>query len=210
MKRFLLSLISLLLAGAAFAQSPLEIVSLMEQEMNKHEKEGMVMTVSIKIPILGTMKTRTFTLGDKLRMDASMAGAQVVTWSDGTTKWTYESKENKIEIENENPDKPTSGEGDAAMFKDITEGYDVSIKKETPDAWYLQCRKSRNNKEKDDPRNMDLVIAKGSFLPVSLSASLRGVTLTMSDISFGVTDAQVTFNPDEYPGATIVDKCQGE
>ena len=149
MKRFLLSLISLLLAGAAFAQSPLEIVSLMEQEMNKHEKEGMVMTVSIKIPILGTMKTKTFTLGDKLRMDASMAGAQVVTWSDGTTKWTYESKENKIEIENENPDKPTSGEGDATMFKDITEGYDVSIKKETPDAWYLQCRKSRNNKEKD-------------------------------------------------------------
>lgn len=209
MKRFIALFFSLLFAGAAFAQTPREIVARMEEEMDKHEKDGLAMTVSIKIPILGTMNTRTYTLGEKLRMEATMAGAQVITWTDGKTKWTYDSKDNEIEIESEDPNKPTSSEGDAEMFDNITDGYDVSLKKETAEAWYIQCKKSRTNKEKDDPKNMDLVIAKGTYLPMSLSATLRGVTMTMSNISFGVTEDQVAFDPSAYPGAKIVDKRKG-
>ena len=206
MKKLFSFFAALLMAGTAFAQTAEEIVSRMETEMDQHESEGMVMTVSIKIPILGTMNSKTYTLGDKLCMEATMMGHQVITWSDGTTKWTYTSKDNEIEIENEDPKDPTSGDGDAEMFDNVTEGYDVSIKKETAEAWYIQCKKSKTNKEKDDPKNMDLVIAKGSYLPISLSATLKGVTMTMSDISFGITEDQVTFNPEKYPDAKIVDK----
>ena len=53
---------------------------------------------------------------------------------------------------------------------------------------------------------MNLVVAKGTFYPVSLSAKMSGITMTMRDLSYGVTEAQVTFNPADYPDATIEDK----
>ena len=92
------------------------------------------------------------------------------------------------------------------MFEDITDGYDVSISKQTADAWYISCKKSKSNKSKDDPKNMELVVSKKDYSPISLSASMSGVKMTMRDISFGVTESMVTFNPDKYPGVKIVDK----
>jgi hypothetical protein len=35
---------------------------------------------------------------------------------------------------------------------------------------------------------------------------MAGASVTMRDISFGVTEKQVTFDAKQYPGATIVDK----
>jgi outer membrane lipoprotein-sorting protein len=92
------------------------------------------------------------------------------------------------------------------MFSGITDGYDVTLKKETADAWYFLCKKSKTNTDKDDPKSIDLVVAKGTYYPVSLKAKLSGVTMTLRDVSFGVTEQQVTFNPKDYPTATIVDK----
>ena len=47
---------------------------------------------------------------------------------------------------------------------------------------------------------------KGTYWPVSLSTSMTGASVTMRDISFGVTEKQVTFDANQYPGATIIDK----
>ena len=44
------------------------------------------------------------------------------------------------------------------------------------------------------------------YYPVSLSAKISGITMTMRDISFGVTEKQVTFNAADFPGIAIVDK----
>lgn len=54
-------------------------------------------------------------------------------------------------------------------------------------------------------KRMDLVVAKETYWPVSLSTSVTAASVTMRDISFGVTEEQVTFNPKEFPQATIVD-----
>ena len=53
---------------------------------------------------------------------------------------------------------------------------------------------------------MDLVINKGTYLPVSLSAKVSSVTMTMREISFGISEKQVTFNISDYPDAKIIDK----
>ena len=91
------------------------------------------------------------------------------------------------------------------MFSGIIEGYEIILKDETDDAWYLLCRKLRSNRDKDAPKSMDLVVAKGSYYPVSLRATVSGITLTMRDIAFGVSESMVTFNPSDYPGVKILD-----
>ena len=202
MRAFLL--LAIAFAVAALAQTPEEIVSRMEAEMDKHENDGIIMTVDVKIPILGTMTTKTYSLGDKLRVEGKMMGVDIVTWSDGVTEWTYDSKTNTIEITKEKA--KDSSEGDAEMFQGLTDGYDVSISKETADAWHILCKKTKANTDKDAPKTVNLVIAKSNYYPLSLSAKVSGVTMTMRDIAFGVTEKQVTFDPREYPTAKIEDK----
>ena len=206
MRKLIFLISALLCSAAALAQTPEEILSRMETAMAAHEKDGIVMTVDVKIPILGAMSTKTYALGEKFRLEASMAGVDVITWSDGKSKWTYTSKDNEVIIEKENPDRPTSSEGDTEMFNGIAEGYDVTPSKETDKAWYFNCKKSKDNKEKDVPKTIDIVVAKGTYYPVSLSAQMKGITVTMRGISFGVTEKQVSFDAKDYPNVKITDK----
>ena len=189
---------------AAVAQTPEEIVSRMEAEMNSHAGEGIAMTVDIKIPILGTATSRSYVYGSKLRVEMKMMGAQVVTWSDGETSWTYVSKDNSLTIQSAGHKKANTG--DVELFMGITDGYDVSMKKETADAWHLLCKKSKGNKDEDDPKTMDLVVSKKNYYPLSLKASMSGMTMTMRDISFDVTETDVTFDPSKFPGVKIIRK----
>lgn len=189
---------------AAVAQTPEEIVSRMEAEMNSHAGEGIAMTVDIKIPILGTATSRSYVYGSKLRVEMKMMGVQTVTWSDGETSWTYVSKDNSLTIRSAGHKKANTG--DVELFMGITDGYDVSMKKETADAWHLLCKKSKGNKDEDDPKTMDLVVSKKNYYPLSLKASMSGMTMTMRDISFDVTEADVTFDPSKFPGVKIIRK----
>lgn len=204
MKKFFATLsLVLAVAAVAWAQTPEEIISQMENVMRQHEAEGVVMTMDMKIPILGTFSTHVWTLGDRTRAEMEVVGEKVVTISDGTTSWTYNGKNNEITID---AAKASPSDGNPGMFKDVTEGYDVSLKKETDKAWYFSCKKSRTNTKKDDPKTMEIVVEKGSYMPLSLSARLSGVTMTMRGISFGFNEDLLVFDQDQYPGATVVDK----
>ena len=207
MKKLLSIIAFIAFAGVAIAQTPEEIISRMEAEMAKHdEKEGLAMTMDMKIPILGTFSSRTYTLGDKYRIEITEDGKQSITWSDGQTDWNYDSEKNEIEIKKHEVKEKTETEGDAKMFNGITDGYDVKLDKETSDTWQFLCKRSKSNPDKDAPKKMTLVVAKGTYMPVSLSASVSLMTITMRDLSYGVTEEQVTFNPKNYPNATLVDK----
>ena len=207
MKKLLSIIAFIAFAGVAIAQTPEEIISRMEAEMAKHdEKEGLAMTMDMKIPILGTFSSRTYTLGDKYRIEVSEDGKQTISWSDGKTDWTYSSEKNEIEIKKHEVKEKTETEGDAKMFSGITDGYDVKLDKETSDSWQFLCKRSKSNPDKDAPKKMTLIVAKGTYMPISLSAKVSAITITMRDLSYGVTEEQVTFNPRNYPTATIVDK----
>ncbi len=207
MKRFFALLTALVLAGAAYAQTAEEIVARMDAAMEQVSAEnGFRMTMDIKIPILGTMSSDAWSLGDKMRLEAQMMGKKLVTWQDGQTEWTYDAGENTITIENQDKTKKSDEEENMKMFQSATEGYDVSIAKETSSAWTIKCKKNRFNTNKDDPKNMEIVIAKDTYYPMSLSAKVDLVTVTMRNLKFNVTEEEVTFNKADYPGATIIDK----
>ena len=206
MKRIFALLLTLVCSIPALAQTAEEIVARMDQEMNKTVKEKVAFTMEMKIPILGTMSSRNYVYGDKMKMEGKMMGEKVVMFSDGKTDWTYNSKENTIEIENAKPSEDSKKDADMDMLEGITTGYDVSIKKETDTAWYIRCKKSASNTEKDDPKTMDLVVRKSNYIPISVSTKMKGVTVTLKDFAFNVTEKQVTFNQADYPGAKVVDK----
>ena len=207
MKRILALLTACAFAVAAYAQTAEEIMAKMGEVMEQvGEESGLRMTMDIKIPILGTMSTKAWSLGDKMRMEAEMMGKKLITWQDGETEWTYDSDANTITIEKQDTSKKSEEKENMEMFQNATEGYDVSIGKETSTTWTIKCRKNRSNTNKDDPKNMEIVVAKGTYYPVSLSAKVDMVTVTMRDLKFHVTEKEVTFNKAEYPGATIIDK----
>ena len=207
MKRILALLTACAFALAAYAQTAEEIMAKMGEVMEQvGEESGLRMTMDIKIPILGTMSTKAWSLGDKMRMEAEMMGKKLITWQDGETEWTYDSDANTITIEKQDTSKKSEEKENMEMFQNATEGYDVSIGKETSTTWTIKCRKNRSNTNKDDPKNMEIVVAKGTYYPVSLSAKVNMVTVTMRDLKFHVTEKEVTFNKAEYPGATIIDK----
>lgn len=207
MKRILTFICALVLTTAAFAQTPEEIVVEMGKAMEKHEvTDGFAMVMEMKIPILGTFASAVKSWGDKMRMEMDVKGEQVITYIDGDTEWDYNVKEKVIKIKKRDVTKKSKEEENMEMFQSATDGYDVSISKETDKAWYLRCKKSRSNTNKDDPKNMDLVIAKGTYMPLSLSAKVSGITITMRDLDFNVTEKDVTFNQADYPGVKIVDE----
>ncbi len=207
MKRILTFICALVLTTAAFAQTPEEIVVEMGKAMEKHEvTDGFAMVMEMKIPILGTFASAVKSWGDKMRMEMDVKGEQVITYIDGDTEWDYNVKEKVIKIKKRDVTKKSKEEENMKMFQSATDGYDVSISKETDKAWYLRCKKSRSNTNKDDPKNMDLVIAKGTYMPLSLSAKVSGITITMRDLDFNVTEKDVTFNQADYPGVKIVDE----
>ena len=207
MKKLIAIIGFIAMATASMAQTAEEIVSRMDAEMSKHdESEGIAMTMDIKMIIIGTISSRSYVLGDKMRVEADRDDNHFVTWSDGKTEWTYDSEKNEIEITNAKPKEKTETDGDTKMFSGITDSYDLKINKETATEWHIRCKRSRSNPDKDAPKRMDLVVAKETYWPVSLTASVTGATVTMRDVSYGVSEEQVTFNAKDYPDAKIIDK----
>jgi hypothetical protein len=207
MKKLIAIISFIALATTAMAQTAEEIVSRMNAEMSKHdESEGFAITMDMKIILVGTISSRSYILGDKMRIEANKDGKNFVTWSDGKTEWSYDSETNEIEITNAKPREKSDKDSNTKLFKNVTEGYDVKIDKETATEWHIRCKRSKSNPDKDAPKRMDLVVAKGTYWPVSLTTSVTAASVTMRDISFGVTEERVTYNPKEFPNATIVDK----
>lgn len=205
MKKLITLLAALALAVAAFAQTPEEIIQRMDEATTRFEADGFSADMDLKV-FLFTIKSKMFTRGDKARIETEIMGEKLIVWTDGKTEWTYDSTNQTVTIK----DEETSGDKDADgadLLKDITSGYDVSLRKQTATQWSIRCKKSRSNTDPDVPKTMDLVIDKNTCLPVSLTATMKEGTLVLHDFQFGqVSEAQVTFRPEDYPGVTTIDE----
>lgn len=206
MKRILFVLAALFSALSVSAQTAEEILENMEKAMEAGETQGMVMTIDIKMPVIGTISSKSYSRGDKVRMESTMMGVNVIAFTNGDGVYTYNSADNTVTIENLDLKPGEKAESDAEMFEGIGDGYNCTVTKETDTAWYITCKKDKSNKDKDAPKSMDVVVAKGSFLPISLSTSSKGTRITMRDIKIGVEESFVTYNPADYPDAKVVDK----
>lgn len=206
MRKLFISLFSILVACTSiFAQTTEEILARMDKEVDRFDAEGFFMYMEIKLPIIGAAGTDVYILGDKYKFVTEIKDSKSIHWSDGTTDWEYDAAKNEVTISNAKKTEETQAESNKKMMQGVTDGYDVKLKKEDSEAWYFECRKSKSNTKKDDPKKMDLTVSKATYLPIELKSSLKGVTVTMARVRVGVTEVEVTFNPAAYPTAKIID-----
>lgn len=206
MKRTIITLFAALFAATAlWAQTPDEILARMDKEVARFDKEGVNMIMDIKIPLLGTYSTDMHILGDMYKATLNVRNETSITWSDGITTWDYDSSDNELTITPAKPKEGTEAQDNMKLLDGVTEGYDVKLKKETAEAWEFVCTKSKTNPNKDDPKKINLVISKTTYLPISVSVSEKGVRITMRDFVIGVNEEQIRFDPSKYQNAKIVD-----
>ena len=210
MKRILCFAIAFVCVTLTFAQTGLEIVNNMNRMMSDRKSEGLCVTIDVKIPIVGTVVTRTYSNGSKTRLDIESSKINLITFMEDSTQWSYNAENNVVIITNlKIGGSPSETQGmDVSMFDDITEGYDISVKSQNAVKWELVCKKKRSNKDDDAPKTINLEVRKGTFEPISMSTKMMGINCTMHHFIFGVTENKVTFNPDDFPGVNIVDQRQ--
>ena len=169
----------------------------------------MTFDLVMSIPILGTFRSTNSVLGDKMRLEVSEKGKRSITWDDGTTQWKYDSEKNEVELTKSKREENKEGNenaGDTELFQSLANGYDLSFEKKTDDkVWYIQCKKNKSNKEKDDPKQMNVAVSKADYSCIYLKTKTKGISISMENFKIGVPEQQVTFNPDEFPGVKIVD-----
>lgn len=190
----------------AHAQTPEEVVRQMAEQMKRADTEGFTMDFIIKMPILGELRSHNSISGDLLKSEVLGKDKQGILWSDKTTKWDYDPTREEITITTKEPDKSEGDDNGLKQFNSITDGYDVTLKSETEDAWQFLCKKSRSNPDKDDPARMELTVSKHDYLPLSLKTKKGLITIAIENFTLGVTPESVTFRPEDYPNATIIDK----
>lgn len=207
-----MTLMAALVALVAWAQTPEEILAKMSEAMDEKENGGMAMTMDMKIPIMGTISMRMYTLGKKSKMETTLKGHLVIMWDDGKTMRTYNGEDNLITVGDSTSGGDSSSEADEnlGLAKSAAEGYDVKLVKETADAWYFACKKQKTNKEKDAPKNMELSVWKDSYCLREMNTSMKGVKLTLRDVTYNITEEDVTFDESRFPDAEVVDKRKHE
>lgn len=204
MKRLASLLVALICVSGLFAQTPEEIVERMSAEMAKGDVEGFSMDFNLKLPIVGTVRSHSLVRGDKFKLEISGQDKSSIAWADATTRWTYDPKTNEITIENMT--SSSSDNANTEAFDNIADGYKLTLKKETADAWYIVCKKLPSNKDKDDSKKMELTVSKKTYLPICLRSKTMLFNFSIENYALGVSEESVTFNPAAYPNATIIDK----
>lgn len=190
-----------------YAQTPEEVIERMTTEFEKGDSLGMSFDFVMSIPLLGQFKSTNYTLGDKMRLELTKDGSDVITWSDGQTDWTYDSEKKEVKITNSKTKEGNDNSGDTGLVTGVGDGYDLSFDKSTDDkVWYITCKKSKSNKDKDDPKRIDIAVSKADYMPVYLKTKASGIRISMENFKLGVTEEQVTFNPADYPSAKIIDE----
>ena len=206
MKKLIVALFGLCaFAAGVFAQTHQEILDRMCQVVNEGETKGLSMVIDMKIPIIGTLSSTIISKGDKSRIDSKLMGKQIIVWTDKDTEWEYSGVDNEITIKTLPPDKKTEAAENLDMFDGLTVGYDTVLKKETDTTWEFRLNKRSDNTEKDDPKHVDVVVEKGTYLPRSITTSLSGVKMTMRNFTFKISEKDLTFNKADFPDAKIVD-----
>ena len=209
MKKTLCLYFALVWAVSAFAQTGQEIVERMNQRFSERKADGICLSVDVKIPILGTVTTKTYAYGNKRRMDVETSDINTITFIDDTLQWTYipgtsEVALTNIKVGNTNTsNEPGMDEG---MFDDIPGNYDITIKSQNSVKWELQCKRKKAIKDDDLPKAVTLEVRKDTYEPISMSTKVMGINCTMHHFIFGIPESKVTFNLDDYPGVTINDQ----
>ena len=194
MKRILCFAIAFLSATMTFAQTGAEIVNRMNERINARRSEGISVIAEVKIPIVGTVSTKTSALGDRKRVDVRMKERDVITFSQQDTTWIYTVQDNSVLITTDtimSKVNSSNPEGNIDMFGDIVEVYNITIKSQNLVKWELVCKRKKGNKDDDYPKNITLEVRKDTYELISMTTKMMGISMVMRDLKFGLTQKDI-------------------
>lgn len=215
MKKILCTVITLVCAMTAFAQSARQIVSKMNEYLKISNTQGMYCTLYHVIPRAENPGSHNIYL---LNNKYGQAAENNRVICDGQTQWDYLPLENEIDIEKYQDSNITPEKVIVDEVVNIFDNYRFRIADETADNWIIRC--IRKNKKNGKPYLKELllviekdtyyplgVIQKTDFLVYSNEGDYMGKLMyAISDFGFGVSEQQVSFDLTDYPGVAINDR----
>ena len=210
-----------------FSQTANEIVSQMEAYVNSHQQDGVSFAIDKELVYADSYNTGTsqvsvkksklssgsiFIHDNKMRVDSDN-GTEFINL-DMNRKWFVSSNKNEVQFDFTN-------KGDGNRMNDYYSGihfirpaYRFTIKDETDDTWTVYGRRKLFTRYNWVEKEIVLTIRKDTYQPVSVAlydameGKLYDVTevTRKDDITFGVTENQVTFNAADYTIATAIYK----
>ena len=226
MKKSFFTVLLLVCSMTVFSQTASEIVSQMEQYVNSHQQDGISYAVDMELmyvddnntasPEITVKKTKLssgsiFIHENKMRVD-SENGTEFIDL-DINRKWFVSSNKKEVHFD-------IAGIGDNSRMEDCYNGlhfirsaYRFTIKDETDDTWTIQGKRKLFTMH-DVEKEIILTIRKDTYQPVSVALykAKEGKAIDVTevtrkdDITFGVTENQVTFNAADYTIATAIYK----
>ena len=224
MKKSFFAVLSLVCSMTVFSQTANEIVSQMEEYVNAHQQEGISYAVDMELMYANgnnatspeVTKTKlssgsVFVHENKMRVDSDN-GTEFIDM-DINRKWFVSSNNNEVLFD-------VAGTAADSRMQDCYNGlhftrsaYRFSIMDETDDTWTIQGKRKLFTLH-DVEKEIILTIRKDTYQPVSVALfnAKEGKALDITqvtrkkDITFGVTENQVTFNAADYTIATAIYK----
>lgn len=128
-------------------------------------------------------------------------------------KWTVMTEKKEINHDFVNTGDLHSFANNYMWLDYIVPAYRYKITEETDDSWTITGKRKLITKYLGTQKSIKLVVRKGTCQPVSVTLYQKidgepfdAIEITKKkDIHFGVTEQQVTFNPENYPGYEITE-----
>ena len=217
MKKSFFAVLSLVCSMTVFSQNANEIVSQMEAYVNSHQQDGVSFAIDKELMYVDSYNSSKklssgsiFIHDNKMRVDSDN-GTEFINL-DINRKWFVSSSNNEVQFDFTN-------KGDGNRINDYYSGlhfirpaYRFTIKDETDDTWTVYGRRKLFTRYNWVEKEIVLTIRKDTYQPVSVTLynvmdgkyyDVAEVT-RKDDITFGVTENQVTFNAADYTIATAI------
>jgi len=210
MKKIFCLVAASMLAASSFiagAQTPKEIVSRMDNVVKDLVKKGFAMDLEIEYssmvkdgPIMKKEgPSRICILGNKVHITPYSNEANHEIWIDGEKIMIYSGMSNELHIIKDT----TYLMNYKMLFHSlIADNYD--IESETDQAWNLKSTSTVYYESTPIVTTSRVTIDKKTYYPVSVSTCGSSNQTTFSNISFGVSEDEVTFNPEDYPEVVVI------
>ncbi|MBO6079223.1 MAG: hypothetical protein J6P66_10820 [Bacteroidaceae bacterium] len=201
MKKIVCTVFSLVWAVTAFSQSAAEIVLKMQDYVGEHESEG----ISFKENLISF-----YNAGNKYCVisDKSIW----YTDFDNQRKWVYTADNKEIETSAATVEDANTIGNYYNGLDYIKPAYRYKITAETDDAWVITGKKKLLTQYQDAAKKVEFTIKKDTYQPVSVAfydvidgepSDIVEIT-RKTDIRFGVSEQEVTFNSGDYPDVTFI------
>lgn len=211
MRRFIFSVLIALLTLPAFAQQQVQAKVVLDRAAAAFRNAGGVKAgFEVKVFSRGGFVGETGGViqlkGEKFKLKT----ADVVTWFDGKTQWSYLADSDEVNVSNPTPAELQSL-NPYALLQLYQQGYvcRLGATKSFRGKPVYEVNLTAVNRTQE-PERMAVVIAKDTFRPLFVTVEQRDksrseITITSYQTGQKYADALFTFDKKQYPQAEIID-----